>query len=66
MAVNKYTEARRRANEKYNAKAYDEIKVRVPKGKKDKIKAHAEKNGESLNGFFNRAVDETMSKDLNG
>lgn len=66
MAVNKYTEARRRANEKYNAKAYDEIKVRVPKGKKDKIKAHAEKHGESLNGFVNRAVDEAMSKDSNG
>ena len=66
MAVNKYTEARRRANEKYNAKAYDEIKVRVPKGKKEKIKAHAEKNGESLNGFVNRAVDEAMNKDSNG
>lgn len=63
MAVNKYTEARRRANEKYNAKAYDEIKVRVPKGKKDKIKAHAEKNGESLNGFVNRAIDETVERD---
>ena len=66
MAVNKYTEARRRANEKYNAKAYDEIKVRVPKGKKERIKAHAEKNGESLNGFVNRAVDEAMNKDSNG
>ena len=25
MAVNKYTEARRRANEKYNAKTYEEM-----------------------------------------
>lgn len=63
MAVNKYTEARRRANEKYNAKAYEEIKVRVYTGKKSKVKAHAEQHGESLNGFINRAIDETMERD---
>lgn len=63
MAVNKYTEARKRANEKYNAKAYDELKIRVPKGEKDQIKAHAESKGESLNGFVNRAIDETIQRD---
>ena len=63
MAVNKYTEARRRANEKYNAKTYEEIKVRVHKGQKDIIKAHAESKGESINGFVNRAIDETMQRD---
>lgn len=63
MAVNKYTEARRRANEKYNAKTYEEIKVRVHKGQKDIIKAHAESKGESINGFVNRAIDETIQRD---
>ena len=63
MAVNKYTEARKRANEKYNAKAYDELKIRVPKGEKDQIKAHAESKGESLNGFVNRAIDEAIERD---
>lgn len=63
MAVNKYTEARRRANEKYNAKAYDELKIRVPKGKKDVLKAHAQSKGESLNSFVNRAIDETVERD---
>lgn len=63
MAVNKYTEARRRANEKYNAKTYEEIKVRVHKGQKDIIKAHAESKGESVNGFVNRAIDETMQRE---
>lgn len=63
LAVNKYTEARRKANEKYNAKAYDEIKVRVSKGDKEKVRAHAESRGESLNGFINRAIDETMKRD---
>ena len=63
LAVNKYTEARRKANEKYNAKAYDEIKVRVFKGDKDTIKAHAESRGESLNGFINRAINEAIERD---
>ena len=63
MAVSK---AQQKAVAKYMAENYDEIKVRVPKGKKAKIKAHAEKNGESLNGFVNRAVDEAMNKDSNG
>ena len=59
----KISEARRRANEKYNAKAYDEIKTRVPKGRKAELQAHAEGRGESLNGFIVRAVDETIERD---
>lgn len=50
------SEARRRANEKYNAKAYDEIKVRVSKDKKEVLKAHAEEQGESLNRYIKTAV----------
>lgn len=42
--------------DRYNAKAYDEIKVRVDKGKKEKIKAHAESQGESVNGYITRIV----------
>ena len=57
------TEARRKANEKYNAKAYDEIKVRVPKGRKAELQAHAEKRGESLNGFIGRAIEEQVKRD---
>ena len=62
MAVSK---AQQKAVAKYMAENYDEIKVRVPKGKKEKIKAHAEKNGESLNSFVNRAIDETVERDNN-
>lgn len=51
------------ANNRYNAKAYDRINVAVPKGRKDIIKAHAEKNGESVNGFVNRAINETIQRD---
>ena len=60
------SEARRKANEKWNAKAYDEIKVRVSKGSKADIQAHAEAHSESLNGFVNRAIDEAIERDKNG
>lgn len=49
--------------DRYNKKAYDEIKTRVPKGKKEEIKAHAESVDGSLNKFINRAIDETMKRD---
>ena len=51
--------------DRYNAKTYDEIKIRVPKGQKDLIQAHAEAQGESTNGFINRAISETMERDKN-
>ena len=49
--------------DRYNAKAYDEIKVRVNKGKKNAIKAHADSRGESVNSFIGRAIDEAMARD---
>ncbi len=49
--------------DRYNAKAYDEMKVRVAKGNKELIQAHAEAQGESLNAFINRAITETMERD---
>lgn len=52
-----------KAKNKYNAANYERIALVVPKGKKETIKAHAEKNSESLNGFINRAIDETMKKE---
>lgn len=58
------SDARRKANEKYNAKAYDEIKIRVSKGKKDNIKEHANNQGESLNSFVNKAIDEKIERDI--
>lgn len=52
-----------RAKNKYNAKAYDSLRIVVKKGRKDILKAHAESCGESLNGFVNRAIDETIERD---
>lgn len=63
MAERKNSEARIKANNRYNEKAYDRINIAVPKGRKDLIKAHAESKGESINGFVNRAIDETMERE---
>ena len=47
---------------KYNAKAYDQLRVIVKKGDKDKIKAHAESLGLSLNAYINKLIEEDMNK----
>lgn len=52
-----------KVKDRYNAKAYDEIKLRVPKGEKDIIKAQADKVGESVNGYIKKAVDERMERE---
>ncbi len=57
------SKAQQRAVSKYMKENYDEIKVRVPKGKKEVVSTHAEARGESVNGFINRAIDETMERD---
>lgn len=41
----------------------DRINLALPKGEKDRIKAHAAAQGESVNGFIKRAIDETMQRD---
>ena len=58
----KVSEAQRKATDKYLEK-FDEMRVRVPKGRKETVKAHADTQGESLNAFINRAITETMDRD---
>ena len=60
MAVSK---AQQRAVNKYVKNNYDEIKLRMPKGKKEIIQAHAAQRGESVNAYINRAIDKAMSED---
>jgi len=57
------SEAKKKSNAKYNAKAYDRLEIIVKKGEKDEWKAHADACGESLNGFVNRAMKETRQRD---
>ena len=57
------SEAQRRAVAKYNAANYERVELRLKKGKKDTVKAHADSYGESLNEFVNRAIDCQMELD---
>lgn len=57
------SKAQQRAVNKYRKNNYDLIQITMPKGRKDEIKAHAEGQGESVNAFINRAIDETMERD---
>ena len=57
------SEAQKRATAKWQKEKVEEIKFRVPVGKKSLIQEHAAKNGESVNAFLNRAVEETMARD---
>ena len=57
------TKAQQKAVSKYMKENYEDLKVRVKKGQRDIIKAHAEREGESLNGFINRAIQETIERD---
>ncbi len=41
----------------------DRISLALPKGSKETIKAHAQKRGESVNGFIGRAITETIERD---
>ena len=58
----KVSAAQRKATDKYLEK-FDEIRVRVPKGQKSIIKAHADQRGESLNSFIARAIENQMERD---
>lgn len=57
------SKAQQKAVAKYMKENYDNFQIRMPKGKKDELKTHAEGRGESLNGFINRAIRETVQRD---
>ena len=48
--------------DRYNAKAYDEIKVRVYKGQKEQIKNVADSLGEPVNTFIGKSIEERIQK----
>ena len=51
-----------KANKKYHAK-FERIYIRVPLGEKEAIEAHAEKMGESVNTFVQRAIAQAIEQD---
>ena len=45
---------------RYNAKAYDQLPIRVPKGRKAAVDAYAKERGESVNGLVNNVLREML------
>ena len=62
MAVSKKQQA---CVNRYIADKYDRINLKTPKGRKEEIRNHADNQGETVNSFINRAIDETMKRDTN-
>lgn len=45
---------------RYNAKAYDQLPIRIPKGHKFTVESAAAAAGESVNGYVQRAILDRM------
>lgn len=55
------TKAQLAANARYHDKL-ETLRFRVPIGKGDLIKAHAERKGQSLNGYINALIEHDMAE----
>lgn len=55
-----YTEASKRATIKYMKANYDRIEIKVPKGRKTDVEAHAKSKGESVNSLVNALLRADM------
>ena len=49
-------------NNEYNAKKYDRITIVVSKGNKKIIQTAAKDNGESVNAFINRLIEQELDR----
>ena len=47
-------------NDRWNAKAYDDLRVRIPKGRKAEVEAYALSKGESVNGLINAFLRDSL------
>lgn len=56
------SDAQKKASVRYLEKL-DEVRIRMPKGKKATIQAHAEAQGQSVNAYINAAIDEKISQE---
>ena len=61
----KYTEARKEGNKRWDEKNLDRVSIAMPKGKKDEIKAAAVASGQSMNAYIIAVIDEKMTRESN-
>jgi predicted HicB family RNase H-like nuclease len=53
----------RLSHDEYVKTRYEDLRIRVPKGRKAAIQAAAEAAGESVNAYISAAVDERMGRE---
>lgn len=54
------SKAQMQAVSRYEAKNYDKVLLRMPKGRREEIKAAAEAEGMSLNAYIMAAINEKI------
>ena len=54
------TKAQQRAVGKYEKENYDKVLLRLPKGNREKIKAHAQQKGMSVNAYIVDLIEKDM------
>lgn len=59
------SEAQKKATSKYISKAYDQISLRITKGKREEYKKYAENQGKSLNAFIIELIEKEIEDEIN-
>jgi len=57
------SKAQQKAVAKYMKENYDRFNLVLPRGRKAELQEHAQQQGESLNAFVNRAIDNQVERD---
>ena len=60
----KNSEARIKANNKYVAKAYEHIQIRVKKGERERLQKVLAERNTSLNSFYNSCVSHCIENNI--
>ena len=63
LSPQKYTEARKEGNRKWDAANLDRVSIAMAKGKKDDIKAAATAARESMNQYIVNAINQRMDRE---
>lgn len=55
------SKAQQKAVAKYMAANYDDLKIRLPKGERDRVRAYAESQGQSVNALIRDLLQREMA-----
>ena len=58
----KYTEAQKRATQKYKAQSRDKLTLDIPKGEKERYKEHAQRQGKSLTALIVDLLEQDIQR----